>query len=822
MAQLSAVFQISVYALCCLASLMLAVADDTPLPHLITLPLAVVALIVTERKHSFRLPTFATNLLGTMALAYTLVRMSPLFLRLLRGGGIPEQGVLAEVVFASHFLVFLSWIVFFLHKRPREYWAMCTLSVLQVAIGALLTSSGTYGILLACYVLLGIWTLSIFSIEQARMQLAESEPIGGPQSRRADGSGASYVMLAATHPKTSSLDAYWQRPSRPRNTIHLDPNERWISIRFVTGMLATALVSILISSCFVVLTPRVWAGRLTTLGTFEEDQPILETGFTETVELGGESRISESNELALEVRVFNNDTGEGMDVDAYALKLGQDEPLFRGAVLETYENRKWSTKFVTADLTRSFPGLGTRSVRQEIRIQPLQSGVLFAMFPIGQCTLHERPFVAWQTSADVLMRFRRPSDFDVLGYRFGAGNQGSGIPFNKPIEMTVHSPAEWTRGLRVRGTARSESFDEAYLQIPEHGLERLRELAKQIVQRARNEGRSTEKEIALQLEAYLKDTPEFVYTLDIEQVDADLDPLEDFLFNTKAAHCEYYASALALMLRAVGIRSRLVSGFKGGSLNQFSREFEVQQRHAHAWVEALVGEYWITLDPTPARERSEVVRRAAPQLLTWHDLKTFVESLWSNYVANADIGRQQARIYQPLVQMAREWWTAIKEHKIGWTQVADFFRGTLKSPDKWFSWQGALLTLLLIAVGIPAFFVSRRAAMGLRRLWRYLFGQSYASRDVIAFYERFRKICRARGLVRERTQTQREFVAGVDRSLNSLLASAGLAAFPRQLVDTFYEVRFGGVPLDAETAIELDENLTRLEQSLKDPEHRRA
>ncbi|MEX2286681.1 MAG: DUF3488 and transglutaminase-like domain-containing protein [Planctomycetaceae bacterium] len=819
MAQLSAVFQISVYALCCLASLMLAVADETPLPHLITLPLAVVALILTERQQAFRLPTFATNLLGTMALGYTLVRMSPLFLRLLRGGGIPEQGVLAEVVFASHFLVFLSWIVFFMHKRPREYWAMCTLSVLQVAIGALLTSSGTYGVLLACYLLLGIWTLSIFSIEQARMQLAESEPIAGPHASRAEGSGTPYVIVAVTHPKTSSLDAYWQRPSRPRNTIHLDPNERWISARFVTGILATALVSILISACFVVLTPRVWAGRMATLGTFEEDQPIVETGFTETVELGGESRISESNDLALEVRVFNNDTGEEMDVAEYALKLGQEEPLFRGAVLETYENRKWSTQFVMADLARSFPGPGTRSVRQEIRIQPMQSGVLFAMFPVRQCFLHERSFVAWQNSADVLMRYRQ-SDIDLLRNRFGAGNQGSGIPFNKPIEMTVHAPAESSRGLRVPRTARTESFDEAYLQMPEQGLTRLQELARQIAQRARNEGRSTEKEIALQLEAYLKDTPDFIYTLDIEQDDEDLDPLEDFLFNTKAAHCEYYASALALMLRAVGIRSRLVSGFKGGSPNQFSGEFEVQQRHAHAWVEALVGERWITLDPTPARERSEVVRRAAPRMLTWHDLKSFVESLWSNYVANADIGRQQARIYQPLVQMVREWWTAIKERKIGWTQVAAFFRATLKSPDKWFSWQGALLTLVLITVGIPAFFLAKRAAKGLRRLWRYLFGRSRASRDVIAFYERFRKICRARGLVRDRTQTQREFVAGVDRSLNSLLASAGLAAFPRQLVDRFYEVRFGGVPLDPEIAIELDQNLTRLEQSLKAPEHR--
>src|SRR4029079_16134775 len=98
-----------------------------------------------------------------------------LFVHLMQGRGLPEQGVAHEIVVAGHLLVFLSWIVFFMPKRPREYWAMCTLSVLQISIGAILTSSGTYGILLGCYVLLGIWTLSIFSIEQTRWQVAESE-----------------------------------------------------------------------------------------------------------------------------------------------------------------------------------------------------------------------------------------------------------------------------------------------------------------------------------------------------------------------------------------------------------------------------------------------------------------------------------------------------------------------------------------------------------------------------------------------------------------------------------------------------------------------
>jgi protein-glutamine gamma-glutamyltransferase len=91
-----------------------------------------------------------------------------------------------------------------------------------------------------------------------------------------------------------------------------------------------------------------------------------------------------------------------------------------------------------------------------------------------------------------------------------------------------------------------------------------------------------------------------------------LDPIEDFLFHTRAGHCERFASALALMLRSQGIPAVLVLGFKGCEQTDEPGKYVVREAHAHAWVAALIQEFepptatnrlvsrWRSLDPTPS------------------------------------------------------------------------------------------------------------------------------------------------------------------------------------------------------------------------------
>ena len=90
------------------------------------------------------------------------------------------------------------------------------------------------------------------------------------------------------------------------------------------------------------------------------------------------------------------------------------------------------------------------------------------------------------------------------------------------------------------------------------------------------------------LEAYLSSQGGFGYSLAPVPRDRVLDPIEDFVTLHRVGHCEYFASALTLMLRSVGIPSRMVMGFKGGDWNDLGRFYQVRQLHTHAWVEAYL------------------------------------------------------------------------------------------------------------------------------------------------------------------------------------------------------------------------------------------
>jgi protein-glutamine gamma-glutamyltransferase len=90
----------------------------------------------------------------------------------------------------------------------------------------------------------------------------------------------------------------------------------------------------------------------------------------------------------------------------------------------------------------------------------------------------------------------------------------------------------------------------------------------------------------------------FVYTLDPPRVGGD--PLVNFLLRSRAGHCEFFASATALMLTSRGIPSRLVTGSFGGEVGLFSRALVVRGGNLHAWVEAdMDGRGFTILDPTP-------------------------------------------------------------------------------------------------------------------------------------------------------------------------------------------------------------------------------
>jgi len=120
-------------------------------------------------------------------------------------------------------------------------------------------------------------------------------------------------------------------------------------------------------------------------------------------------------------------------------------------------------------------------------------------------------------------------------------------------------------------------------------------------------------------------------------------PLDHFLFESHRGHCEFFSTAMALMLRAVGIPSRNVTGFVGGTWNRFGHYYAVREGDAHSWIEAYLDDSaypgWRTFDPTPASGAQPM----EPPTGVYYYLRDLIEALsqrWSTYVVGYDLHKQ--------------------------------------------------------------------------------------------------------------------------------------------------------------------------------------
>ncbi len=119
-------------------------------------------------------------------------------------------------------------------------------------------------------------------------------------------------------------------------------------------------------------------------------------------------------------------------------------------------------------------------------------------------------------------------------------------------------------------------------------------------------------------------------------------PLDHFLFETKRGHCEFFSTAMVMMLREVGIPSRNVTGFVGGTYNRFGKYYAVREGDAHSWVEAYLDDPqlgWVTFDPTPTSAARPLQETGGAFVY----LRDFVEALsqrWNRYVVGYDLGTQ--------------------------------------------------------------------------------------------------------------------------------------------------------------------------------------
>jgi transglutaminase-like putative cysteine protease len=255
----------------------------------------------------------------------------------------------------------------------------------------------------------------------------------------------------------------------------------------------------------------------------------------------------------------------------------------------------------------------------------------------------EEEFIVWHSSKSIVTQkiMLEPIDSDII---FGL-NRVSSIKgsFRRLERDPATSLFVWKkRSKRIQYTVRSE-VDETipvkpseirnwmkYMQVPDSMRDKIKTLTEDVLNEASTEYLSN-LQVSKTIESYLKNN--YRYSLSVKAPDDKTNPLLYFLFQSKTGFCEHYATAMALMLRSIGIPARVVTGFIGGELNTYGDYIIVRQSNAHSWVEAVIGDSWRRFDPTPS------VLSQPPSIFALY--LDMIGLMWNRYVIAFSISDQK-------------------------------------------------------------------------------------------------------------------------------------------------------------------------------------
>jgi transglutaminase-like putative cysteine protease len=293
------------------------------------------------------------------------------------------------------------------------------------------------------------------------------------------------------------------------------------------------------------------------------------------------------------------------------------------------------------------------------------------------------------------------------------------------------------------------------------------------------EDAATHEQIVDRFLRYLSGPP-FRFTLK-GQPRGGANRLERFLLETREGHCEYFASALAVMCQCVGIPARYVTGFHGGHYNEVGQFYAVRDSDAHSWVEVwLPGTGWRTFDPTPAAPARYTGSSLRARLASMLD---YLQFQWSSWVVAYDVLHRQALFGT----LGPSWMRALTfQTEPTWTRYLWMLEQLLIGPEtlsplgKTFYWLA-----LLGVLGLSAYLL----AQILRQLTRWLRQRERhraARASGVRFYQTVVAALARRGLRRRPAETPREFAARIGPS------APQIARLFAELTERYYAVRFGG------------------------------
>jgi transglutaminase-like putative cysteine protease len=515
------------------------------------------------------------------------------------------------------------------------------------------------------------------------------------------------------------------------------------------GMSLWATVWIILSSVVLFLIiPRVGTGYFTRAAV----QSLLVSGFTDSVQLGEISQVKLSSAIIMHARQINGVPG--------VVK-------WRGIALDRFDGKNWvKTDRKRSEVDRSLDGQypvqpvvqARDTARYEILLEPLATNTLFGPHRV-------------RALSGRLQTVEHDND-DSIYLR---------VPAARRVQYEALSEIPDRRQMVTSSAAKVEMPGDTaarYLQLPADIDPQVIELAERITAKEKSVF-----ENASLVESYLKRN--YVYSLNLTW-EPGPQPLSTFLFKARAGHCEYFASSMAILLRAAGIPTRLVNGFLMGEYNPVSGDYIVRQSDAHSWVEVYIpGAGWIEFDPTPADPNSAEVSLGA-QIAHYVDA---VEQLWNSYIIVYDFTAQQ-QLFRGAQESVQSVQASVQEKSDRWLALGRRFSDDFAGWATRVMQTAAFWVFFSMAVAAGVAWKYRRnlkTHLLIRRIRR---GRCPANEDIVAqmFYRAARLAERSSG-TRRPAETWREWIFGLPDPHRRSILTRALIVFER--------AKYGRLPVSA-------------------------
>jgi hypothetical protein len=454
------------------------------------------------------------------------------------------------------------------------------------------------------------------------------------------------------------------------------------------------------------------------------------TGFSDSVKLGAFGSLKQNEQVVMRVRLENKEGGRNFG-----------SLHWRGVALDSFDNITWSkSKDVSSEPhvkgERDFflidlPSSRNELIVQTVYLEPIDSTVLFAL---ARPVAVQGNFQTLVADSEGAVNFPR-AEFERSTYKVYSDTT---IPNEKQLRLD-------------RDNYSANEY--RYLELPENLDNRIAQLSAQLTENAKN--RYDKAKI---IESYLQNN--FGYTLEMKS--GGEQPLADFLFNIREGHCEYFATAMAVMLRTQGVATRIVNGFQEGEYNETADVYVVRQKNAHSWVEVYFPETdsWIPFDPTPFAGQNDGTT-ALGVLGRFDSYVEALETFWIQYFVAYD-NQEQRSLFRSVKNSFADyqaktsvWLNDFQKQFSAWWKQARGDNGFATSA-KAIGFGASYLAAGIFGILLLIWLYRKIVTLA---VWRKLFDWARRKNEttIIEFYEQMQKVLAGRGFTRAAHQTPLEF-----------------------------------------------------------------